>query len=260
MPKPTPTLDHWINTPQGQYVLTWVQQQCDLRVVDIFGFHALQLGLSGCNLLATNRIPLQQIIANHPNHANHTLPGAVNCLADYAHLPIKNQSIDLLVLPFVLDFAPNPHQVLREVERVLRPEGQLLIFGFNPWSWWGLHKRAQQGWAKLRNQTPPIPWHGHYLSSPRLRDWLKLLSFDAHRTQYACFIPPCESANAWLRLRFLDTIGESVWPFFGGVYHIHAIKRVAGMRLIQPWAAKPHAKAALSASLPRVIQKDSSDV
>lgn len=244
-------LDYWIKTPQGAYVTRWVQQQCDQRVADVFGFNALQIGLLGGNLLAANRIPLQQTLADK---------GAADCLSDFAHLPIDSQSIDLVVLPFVLDFSSDPHQVLREIERILRPEGQLIVFGFNPWSLWGLRCWAQRIWANLRKQPAHFPWNGHYLSPPRLRDWMKLLSFEAQRPVWGCFLPPCESDKTFHRLKFLDTIGQRLWPFAGGVYQIHAVKRVTGIRLIQPWAKKTHTQGALTASLPRAARKDASDV
>lgn len=243
-------LDYWINTCQGRYLVTWVEQQCNQHLADIFGFNALQIGLPNCNLLTANRIPLQQTLAD---------AGLANCLTDFAHLPIDSQSIDLVVLPFVLDFAADPHQVLREIERILRPEGQLIVFGLNPWSLWGLRCWGHRIWANLRKQPAHFPWNGHYLSPPRLRDWMKLLSFEAHRPVWGCFAPPCESAKTLQRLAFMDAIGQRVWPFSGGVYQIHAVKRVTGIRLLQPWAKQTRVQGALTTSLPRVVRKDSSD-
>jgi ubiquinone/menaquinone biosynthesis C-methylase UbiE len=45
--------------------------------------------------------------------------------SDLHHLPLAANSIDLVVMPHTLEFAPDPHQMLREVERVLVPEGQV---------------------------------------------------------------------------------------------------------------------------------------
>jgi SAM-dependent methyltransferase len=52
-----------------------------------------------------------------------------------------------------LEFHDDPHQILREVERVLIPEGELIITGFNPISIWGLRQR-------LPNCPGDFPWNG----------------------------------------------------------------------------------------------------
>ena len=35
----------WTDSPPGRYVLDWEQTQLDRVVSDVFGYHALQLGL-----------------------------------------------------------------------------------------------------------------------------------------------------------------------------------------------------------------------
>jgi SAM-dependent methyltransferase len=85
-------------------------------------------------------------------------------------LPIASSSIDTLILPHILEFESNRHQVLQEVERVLKPEGRLFILGLNPWS---LHGIVQYLPRKVSF------WRGNFVSSHRLLDWLSLLKFDA---------------------------------------------------------------------------------
>jgi ubiquinone/menaquinone biosynthesis C-methylase UbiE len=58
-------------------------------------------------------------------------------VCDLRELPFAANSIDLAVMPHVLESHDNPHQILREVERILIPDGQLVITGFNPLSLWG---------------------------------------------------------------------------------------------------------------------------
>ena len=53
-------------------------------------------------------------------------------------LPFDSRSVDIMLLPHTLEFSDDPHQVLREVSRVLTPEGHAVILGFNPFSLWGL--------------------------------------------------------------------------------------------------------------------------
>jgi SAM-dependent methyltransferase len=127
----------------------------------------------------------------------------------------------------VLEFGDDPHQILREVVRVLVPEGQVIIAGFNPWSLLGLKRM----WPSARRHTP---WNGHFINLPRLKDWLSLLSFDIVSGRMHGYLPPF-SQEPWLRrFSFMDAAGDRWWPFAGGVYFLQAVKRVRGMRVITP--------------------------
>lgn len=212
-----PGLENWLSSAQGRHVLDWEKARIDEAVSDVFGFNALQLGMPQIDFLHANRIPLRQRAGES---------GPVDLLCDLSALPFAAHSTDLVVLPHVLEFHHNPHQILREIERILIPEGQLVILGFNPVSLWGLKNRMKR--------RADFPWQGNYISPLRLRDWLKLLSFEVDRNRFGCFAPPCEQA-AWLsRWHFMEAAGER-WQWLpGGIYMLRAIKRVHGMRLITP--------------------------
>lgn len=215
---PSDTLAEWLETPLGRYLLDREREYLDRVVVDIFGYHALQFGLPGIDLLRTSRIPSRWRVA---------AGGGVDLRADYLDLPIAANSVDLVVLPHVLEFSNDPHQILREVVRVLVPEGQVIILGFNPWSLMGLTRY----FSSARRQ---VPWSGHFINLPRLKDWLSLLSFDVVGGRMGAYVPPF-SQERWLkRFGFMDAAGDRWWPFAGGIYFVQAVKRVRGMRLIMP--------------------------
>lgn len=214
-----PGLETWLHTPQGRYVMAWERQIIDAEVADIFGYNALQLGLPQQALLAQNRIPLRQTVADY---------GQGDVLCDLSQLPFASHSVDLVVMPHILEFYPQPHQILREVERILIPEGVLLVTGFNPLSLWGVWQHL------LRSRRQEFPWSGHYLSPPRLKDWLQLLGFEAGRPLFGCYTPPCASERWLKRWQRLEGIGGRCWSFAGSVYMLRATKHVHGMRLITP--------------------------
>ena len=54
-------------------------------------------------------------------------------------------SLDLIVLPHALEFTDDPHLMLREAYRVIRPEGQIVIAGFNPFSLFGAKRYFGRG-------------------------------------------------------------------------------------------------------------------
>lgn len=217
------SLADWLETPQGRYLLGWERARIDQVVADIFGYNALQLGLPEYDLLRANRMPFR---------FNCSRLGAAAVLACDDALPFASASLDLVVLPHVLEFARRPHHVLREVERVLVPEGSVVISGFNPYSLWG-------GRRLLARKKGAFPWRGQYLSVPRVRDWLTLLGFETQNGDFGCYAPAV-STPAWLeRWRFMDKAGARWWPVCGAGYVVQGIKRVQGTRLIMPnWREK----------------------
>ncbi|MFC5301029.1 class I SAM-dependent methyltransferase [Azospira restricta] len=225
-------LERWLLSPPGRYVLDWECARIDATVADVFGYNALQLGMPQIDLLAQNRIPFRQR-AGLP-----TSDGRIDVNCDLRQLPIAANSIDLVVLPHVLEFYEEPHQILREVERVLIPEGQVVITGFNPLSLWGARRY-------LPPRSAEFPWQGQYLTLRRVKDWLQLLGFEVDKGSFGCYAPPCKTAPWLQRWQFIEHAGRHGWPFAGGVYLVRAIKRVHSMRLVLPaWRnGKARAKA-----------------
>jgi SAM-dependent methyltransferase len=207
----------WLATPLGRYVLDKEQAYFDRTVADIFGYNALQLGLPGADFLKASRITFRL-------KADLSAPAGLR--ADFRDLPIAANSIDLVVLAHVLENNADPHQVLREVARVLLPEGHLLIAGFNPWSPWG--------WRRTFGRRSGYPWNGRFINLPRLKDWLRLLELEIVGGQMCCYTPPFTTEKWLRRFAFADAAGDRWWPIAGGAYFLQAVKRVRGMRLIMP--------------------------
>lgn len=241
-------MGHWLQSTPGRYLLDWELGHLDRAVADAFGFHALQLGLPEIDALRANRmphrwvandlpvvpLPLLQVV---PHDADITtqapdVPVALACAFDA--LPFPADSIDLVVLPHALEFAHDPHELLREVERVLRPEGRVVISGFNPASLWGLRQRlsrARLGMG-LGGGEPYLPREGDFIGYWRLRDWLRLLGFHIESGQFGCWRPPLQSERWLARWDWMDRVGERWWPVLGAAYLLVAVKRVHGMRLV----------------------------
>lgn len=216
-----PGLSEWLETPLGRYVLAWEQAKCDQAVSDVFGFNAVQFGFRQADLLRANRMPYRFLC----DEVIHAAPVAAR--VDMHQLPFSSASVDLVVLPHVLEFSPYAHQVLREVERILVPEGQVVITGFNPLSLWGIRRHFPSGDARF-------PWAGEYLGVRRLTDWLKLLGFEVQGGNFGCYVPAVNRENWIARCRWMDKAGDRWWPIFGGAYLLQAVKRVHSMRLIMP--------------------------
>lgn len=215
----SPDENAWFTSPLGQYLLQREQAYFDQVVADIFGFNALQLGMLEQDLLRGSRIPYRFRAG---------LDEGVALRADVAQLPLASQSIDLLLLPHVLEFSSHAHQILREAERVLMPEGQIVISGYNPFSLWGL-------WRSLPyNDNRAYPWSGRFIGLTRIKDWLALLGFEVVGGRMCCYEPPLQNEKWRRKFHFMEAAGDRWWALAGGVYFIQAKKRVHGMRLILP--------------------------
>jgi SAM-dependent methyltransferase len=199
-------------------VLDWELAQFDSAVDDVFGFRAVQIGLPEVDFLRQNRIRYRFTLALEPGAA---------LAADPLQLPLASQSVDLVALPHVLEGHHNPHDVLREVERVLMPEGQVVISGFNTTSLW----RVRQAFTFHRNGAP---WDAKFIGLFRLREWLRVLGFELNGGKFGCYAPPF-TQKVWLeRFAFMEKAGARWWPITGGVYVVRAVKRVHAMRIVTP--------------------------
>jgi SAM-dependent methyltransferase len=216
--------------------------QYDSAVEDVFGFRAVQVGLPEVDFLRQNRIPFRFSLALEPGAA---------LAADPLQLPLASQSVDLVTLPHVLEFHPSPHEVLREVERVLVPEGHVVISGFNTASLW----RARQAFTFGKERA--TPWDAKFIGLLRLREWLRLLGFELNGGMFGCYAPPF-AKRAWLeRFAFMEKAGARWWPITGGIYVVRAVKRVQAMRLVTPaWRKERARRRALAAPITQRTHKN----
>ncbi len=236
------TMHDWLMTPVGQYILEWEENHFQTLSADIFGYNAVQIGFSEIDALKENRMtnrwhtnpfmPAPETPKTDENSLQGKTadsPARISLVHDIDELPFASQSIDLIILPHAFEFAHSPHQILREVDRVLIPEGQVIISGFNPASLWGI----RQHFGRLSGNRF-LPEHAEFLSLSRLKDWLKLLNFEISRGYFGCYRPPCRTRRWLRRFAFMEKAGNRWWPYFGAIYLIGAIKRVHGVHLIDP--------------------------
>lgn len=221
-------MQNWLKTPPGQTLLAWENAQFERIVADIFGYHALQLGLPDLHALQANRMPHRWVADSEIEISN------VDFATNFESLPFPENSLDLLVLPHSLELSQDPHATLREAERVLVPEGRLIICCFNPFSLWGFKQKRGHWYKKINFRDLYLPEAGEFISYRRLKDWLKLLNFEVESIEFGCFRPAVKSEPMLQRFAWMDKLGASYWSIFGAVYVVSAVKRVHGMRMINP--------------------------
>lgn len=231
-------LHQWFESAPGRYLLEWEQAHLDDAVADVFGYHALQVGMPWLQGLRANRMTHRWLALGTEYLAQPVQQPAL--WADPVALPFPANSLDLVLLPHALEHSPDPHAVLREVARVLVPEGRVVACGINPASLWGLRQRRARlcqrlGWGQLY-----LPDAGEFIGHWRLRDWLRLLDFELEGVSFGCWRPAVRSARSLARFAWMDGLGQRWWPVFGAGYFMVAVKRSHGPKLVGAhWKAAP---------------------
>lgn len=222
------TLQDWFQTPLGQLLAQSERELLDRHLDCRAGAHLLQIGGFGAGQKVLRANTSRQWLVDAPDN------GPVDCLLNPEHLPFQSDSMDIVILVHSLEFSDNPHRVLREADRVLAPEGYLLVLSFNLFSLWGL-AHALPGVARRG-----APWSGQYFSSRRIRDWLKLLDMEIHAVEHAYFRPPVNKARLQERLAGAERWGGRIMPWFGAVHLTVAQKHVVGLTRLRPvWRVQP---------------------
>lgn len=215
----------WFKESPGCILLEQERVCIEELLAGLFGYYLVQVGCLGLKgePLQASKIRSQVLVA--PDRVENAC--SMFMRGSPEKLPIATDSIDVVLLPHTLDFSPDPHQVLREAERVLIPEGRLIILGFNPVSLWGLRRL-------FRYRHGKVPWCGQFLSQRRVFDWLQLVGFDLEVTRPLMFRPPLKSRGLMERLVWWERIGEKYWLPFSGVYVVQAVKRVSRLTPVEP--------------------------
>jgi SAM-dependent methyltransferase len=224
----------WYSRLPGAWLAEMEISLLDEILPDLFGYNVLQVGVSYTeDCLAKSKIPNQMVMdVDAPPCQDHLRESLVHRKINYLRaipeqLPFDSDSLDVLLLSHTLEFTHEPHQVLREADRTLIPEGHVVILGFNPWGWW-------MWWRIILGWRGKPPWCGRFIPLTRLKDWLQLLGFDIVEQQGYFYRPPFSSKRIMQKLNFMERLGHRLWPFFSGAYVVVAKKRVATLTPIRP--------------------------
>ena len=222
--------ERWYETLPGQASLEAMNQLCAQEMSEIFGYYAIQMGaLSGrYNLLENSRIAtdfclIDQGVSEALDLARTAENSNKLIVSSNEQLPIETDNIDLVVASHVLEFSREPHQVLREIDRILVPEGHCILIGFNPFSLLRWGRFLKPGAYK---KSIPSKMRAVY----RVRDWFSLLGYEVLDVHYFGFRPDVRNQSLFARLQWLENLAETAWPVLGNLYMLHVKKQVLAMR------------------------------
>lgn len=222
-------LNGWLSRGAGALLRRREMQIASHLISNLFGYQLILIGPPAyIPMIARSRVLQTSVIV--PPSCDGIGPCEVAPASDgfteypflSAHadaLPLASDSVDVLLLPHVLEFSRDAHAALREAERTLVGEGHLVLIGFNPLGPMGL-------WRACLRHRNTSPWTGEFFSLSRMKEWLAVLGFDIVETHLAFFRPPLENRRLLTQLRFLERVGSYCWPHLGATYVILARKRL----------------------------------
>lgn len=218
------TLQHWnqwlSQQPLGHSLLEAEEQILATLLDKHYGKHAVLVGVPKQHeLLKSIHLPCQSLVTSFMSKEKE-----LHCIeADFHELPLLTGSIDLVVLPHTLEFVDNPRQLLAEACRIIKPEGLIVICGFNPYSTWGMRKLL----AKKH-----VPWAGNFIQSHKIKSWLRLVDFELEKQRSTMFRPPVKQTGVYQKMHFLESLGKCL-PVLGGVYILVARAKVVPLTPIR---------------------------
>ncbi len=224
-------LAQWYATGLGQSIVQRLEVEVSCRLEDVFGYQGLQIGnlVPGLHLLAGAGLQRHLMLDAPGNEAQ--------IHADALSLPIASETMKAVAFFHTLDFCDNPHQALREADRVLTDDGQLIIVGFNPYSAFGA-RHALTAWRRRE------PWNGKFYARHRVSDWLSVLGYRVLDSTAMFIRPPINSELVLRRLNKMEGLQRWIGGV-GGLYVMRARKQSMPMTMTRQWR-RPRAGIAAS--------------
>lgn len=214
-------LHEWYQTPLGHLLSTSITPELDKCFSTLFGHYLLQIGFPEQN----------HWLSHSPANARFVMSnsldlGSCDFYGEITALPLQSESIDICFLPHTLEIVTEPQALLAEIDRVLIPEGYVVILGFNPVSWWGLRK--------ILTLPQRSPWQNHWHLPLTINRYLQNQGFLVTEAASFFYRYPLNHLKWMEKTWFLESVGRALWPYPGGVYLIVAQKQVAQMMPIRP--------------------------
>lgn len=210
---------NWLDSSSGRGLLQEESDQVERALESVFGDYLVQIGSWGPQDLFLKHSRTRHKALLGWNQADS--PDALVC-AD--SLGVASDSVDAVLLPHVLETVSDPIAILREVDRILRPEGHIVVLGFNPVSWWGLRHRIS------RNGYPPET--KRHIPERRMSDWLRLLNCTISYTSRYCPVAQAGRSPAWQQQAVIQKWRN--WKVFNPGYILVACKELFTLTLVRP--------------------------
>lgn len=216
--------ESWQDLPNGGLILSSIETILKPWWQKFFGYYLVKMGALS-HEVCTKSSPIKNQVSCCVTQ--NVEQGKVSIVGELDDLPLLEHSVDVCLLSHALEFSLDPHHVIREANRVLIPNGYLVLTGFNPLSLAGLNRL-------IPYRRKQLPWNEHFFSPMRVKDWLHLMGFEI-LTDERCIHSSLSGkvsdhfvANYWRKL------ANNYFTSFGSIYVIIAKKRVLPLTPIKP--------------------------
>lgn len=243
LPEMIPVIEQWFTSDMGKALLKQQQSQLDEILPTLFGYHLMQMSVCRENTLC-NSSAIRHQFSLGPL-AGKSIVG----VTDEEQLPIETESVDVAMLHHVMEYTQHPHQLLREVSRVVMPSGHIVIVGFNPVSFIGLHSI----FGRVKRSGI---WQNHLLSVQRLADWLTLMDFQVQSVQYGFYKPLINLPFGNKLFSRYDQLMTRFQLPLGGFYVMVAKKEVSRLTPIKPRWRSQRSKSFIPIMEPSMYSSD----
>lgn len=140
-------------------------------------------------------------------------------LMDAEMLAFETHSVDVLLMPHLLEIS-SADLVLQEAFRILKPEGRLILTGFNLKSLWGL-----SSWFDGKR----LPMKSQCLALAELKRKTAAIGFEMEYGQFMDYLPAVNSSSALKFWQFMEKAGDRWWPQCAAVYGVVLTKHLIGV-------------------------------
>ena len=215
-------MELWFQHLPGSMLIEIETNHLSKWLSSIAGEHLLQIGgPSNLQLVKHAHLAHKTYLSTQLVTSTHS----AGIQSNLEELPIMPNSIDVVVLAHMLEFADSPLHLLQEIHHVLVPNGQVLIMAFNPYSQWGMSRfsRGKRG----------FPWSGHFYSHWKIKRWLRTIGYSIISSRTLCYRPTLHDARQCKRLHFMESLGQCCFPGLGAVTFIAAQKKEIAMTPIK---------------------------
>lgn len=242
--------DNWLTHFLGKSVIEAEQSFLSRWIKNYRGKHSLLLGVPEqyplLNAEMTNYF-FNWLLTPLFNHRKHVC----SIESGFYDLPVAAGSIDLLLLPHSLELLDNPKHALTEACRLVKPEGYIVVIGFNPCSLWGLKHYFSRA-KKI------VPWSHRFIRATTVKQWLMLSDFKLMEQHTLLYRPPVHYKSVYKRLNFLEKLGRFLYRPFGGIYILIAQAKVTPLTPIRWHWRQRLADIPISTTMPGSTMRDAS--
>jgi len=228
----------WQNSAYGKEFFNTEINILKKNLKNIFGFHLLQIGAEKLDYLENleDKLKINHRIVLSDNLSDKMPQNSSFKSTLYTkdnEIPLASETIDAVLISHGLEQSTDPHGLLREVDRILLPEGYMIILGFNPWSFWGLRKGLTV--KKTSDMELDFPWDtkGKWFSSARICDWLSLLNYKIDFKKHYFYRPCIDNPNILKYTAGFEMVGKII-PLGAAGFCIVAIKKQVAFELLRP--------------------------